>query len=1022
MILLAMKKTKLIKTAVKISSNNLKLFMYLFLMWSLAVAQPLMVLFGNQPDFLIAHEMRGWSLFIFTILLSFLIPVFLWLLLVMLGFVSSRLKEWTSRIIVALLIIFLFLPIVDQLSYQIAICISVVCSFLLVLALLKIDVVRTFALWFSPLSLIFTINFLFFSPAKQLVFSQAISILNNKSNITGPIFIFVLDEFPLISILETKNKIDSSRFPAFAELAKNLTWYPNASAISNSTTLVLPAILSGIEPSKTQELLATYEQYPNNLFTQFSKSHSMHVVENTSRLCPQYLCKSVLKNPYQLVVEDTLVSFLYKVYPQDLRKYLPPINDRWVGFMREFKNRDKSLEGDFSERLAKFTDFIDSIDSYPVETVHFLHVLIPHAPWKILPDLSLYGFYERDGIPGELSEGDPASTQGYSHQWTDDAWATNLSWRKHLLQVGAVDSLIAKAVKKIKSLGLYDQATIVVVADHGSAFIPNMSRRFAHGDNFPDIASIPLFIKYPNQKQGIIDYRYANNLDILPTILDVFEIDYDKDQMDGLNLKGQIKRKNTLDLIQENHTTTVIPTNYQEMFDKSLKEKNTHFPVEGWKGIFQMPSNESFYSKEVETLEIRSIKENAINLKNENLFKNINSNNSYYIPSYYRIQNKAKDNSVKEILVSLNDKLISHCYMFVHEKNDCAGLIDPEIFKKLNDKNELNFRFFSVISKANGKYTVDELLTKENDSAQIVVDNNKEFIRFDSGQIIPVLIKGQPYGEATLRLVNGSTYQVDGWAGDTINGTVADKIYMFIDNKLFTVANTGVPKNYVHKKYGFEALIDSGFQITIPFNQYPQMKNHRIRVFASLNNQTLSEVNYHSDPKQHDLFQSFDTSNTRRVPKNNTAILAMKLKSSVKKVYYSQFDTFNDAFEEISTGDWFNIDNHSRWIGSNAFMILPLDKNIDFLTFSLTAKPLIYPGKLEKQRLLIYINETLVSSLEFVQKSTHKIIVDLKKKERAEHTIIRLEMPDSAAPSDYIDSKDRRKLSLLLTDFRIDTK
>ena len=36
-----------------------------------------------------------------------------------------------------------------------------------------------------------------------------------------------------------------------------------------------------------------------------------------------------------------------------------------------------------------------------------------------------------------------------------------------------------------------------------------------------DIAGVPLFVKYPGQKQGRVDPRYAKTIDILPTIADV---------------------------------------------------------------------------------------------------------------------------------------------------------------------------------------------------------------------------------------------------------------------------------------------------------------------------------------------------------------------------------------------------------------------------------------------------------------------------------------------------------------------
>ena len=139
--------------------------------------------------------------------------------------------------------------------------------------------------------------------------------------------------------------------------SNEITWYPNATTIAGATEAVIPAILTGIKPKLINRKLGTFEQYPDNLFTQFSETHNIHAIENTTRMCPPYLCKAQLENPYQLLVEDTYVSFLHRIYPINIQHKLPPINDRWVGFLREVKN-EKKRTYDFSERLNTFNQFI----------------------------------------------------------------------------------------------------------------------------------------------------------------------------------------------------------------------------------------------------------------------------------------------------------------------------------------------------------------------------------------------------------------------------------------------------------------------------------------------------------------------------------------------------------------------------------------------------------------------------------------------------------------------------------------
>ena len=66
---------------------------------------------------------------------------------------------------------------------------------------------------------------------------------------------------------------------------------------------------------------------------------------------------------------------------------------------------------------------------------------------------------------------------------------------------------------------------MIVTADHGVSFQPGKPRRRAGGDNFADILSVPLFVKLPGQREGVISDRNVELIDVLPTIAEVLEIE-----------------------------------------------------------------------------------------------------------------------------------------------------------------------------------------------------------------------------------------------------------------------------------------------------------------------------------------------------------------------------------------------------------------------------------------------------------------------------------------------------------------
>ena len=59
----------------------------------------------------------------------------------------------------------------------------------------------------------------------------------------------------------------------------------------------------------------------------------------------------------------------------------------------------------------------------------------------------------------------------------------------------------------------------VVVADHGSSFRKGESLREITWRNLSDILCVPLLIKRPGQREGVVTDRNVETIDVLPTIM-----------------------------------------------------------------------------------------------------------------------------------------------------------------------------------------------------------------------------------------------------------------------------------------------------------------------------------------------------------------------------------------------------------------------------------------------------------------------------------------------------------------------
>ena len=130
-------------------------------------------------------------------------------------------------------------------------------------------------------------------------------------------------------------------------------------------------------------------------------------------------------------------------------------------------------------------------------------------PWVFTPQLRRYDRSVLGPIKGLNS----------SERSVFDRTLVRQSWQRHLLQVGAVDTLLGRIIARMKDTGLYDRAALVVMADHGVSFhVGATDRRTILPRNAFDIAPIPLFMKSPRQRRGRIDRSMMRTYDVLPTL------------------------------------------------------------------------------------------------------------------------------------------------------------------------------------------------------------------------------------------------------------------------------------------------------------------------------------------------------------------------------------------------------------------------------------------------------------------------------------------------------------------------
>ena len=264
--------------------------LHLLVLWSFAVAQPLFSLLSGDSEFFAIRGSGTTELLLFAIVLTFVAPLSLLALEGLAGLAGRRVRWGVHLVLVTLLLAATMLPLIKRLelfSGALGLAIALVLGGLGAFAYGRFKLVREYATILTPVLLIFPVVFLLnpsirgiLSPPRPVVASGAEAVHG------GSVVLVVFDELPVVSLLDAERRIDERRFPNFAALAGDATWYRNATTVADLTVTSVPSILTGRYPEPPQ--LPFVQDHPENLFTLLAGAYRMHVSESSTKLCPEF--------------------------------------------------------------------------------------------------------------------------------------------------------------------------------------------------------------------------------------------------------------------------------------------------------------------------------------------------------------------------------------------------------------------------------------------------------------------------------------------------------------------------------------------------------------------------------------------------------------------------------------------------------------------------------------------------------------------------------------------------------------
>lgn len=395
--------------------------------------------------------------------------------------------------------------------------------------------VRLFLRYASPTPVALAMVFLIASPVAPLVRPASTAVAPSpRADGHRSLVVIVLDELPTLSIVDGDGAVDGRLFPNVARFASTATWYRDHSAVAPRTALALPSLVTGRLPPEGPERPAVHGQHPDNLFTLFGATHDIHAVEWITELCPASLCA---RRGVELSAEaESLLGRPVGGRADPLGTLLGEARSLWWDQMVPWTDTtgpDYAVAGatephDLARPGLEFLSGLEPRRDRPV--LDYLHVPIPHAPWRLLPD---GGYHESPH---------PAGDGGGFYSWADDELGRERGEQArsyHLLQMQWTDRLLGAVFERLQELGRWEETTVVVTADHGVSFRQGQPQRPLVPDNQVDVAWVPLLVKAPGQVEGAVVDDNVWAVDVLPTVAELSGLSVPW-EIDGASLVGAV--------------------------------------------------------------------------------------------------------------------------------------------------------------------------------------------------------------------------------------------------------------------------------------------------------------------------------------------------------------------------------------------------------------------------------------------------------------------------------------------------
>ena len=793
---------------------------------AVAFVAPILDLYGRNPEVFVANRSSVLEIVVFALIVALVIAVVSWAVLAIAGAVSERAQEVSYRVLIGLLALATGLVVSRQVMAENtvgAVIIALVVAGLVYWLATSFDLLFRIGAVAVP---VLVVMFLATSASARLIWDEPEEEPEPATTVGEPVSLVMLqlDEFPLASIVATDGTINSDLFPNFARLAEEGTWYRNTLSDSIATTQSVPAILTGKRGDTGKS--PSYVAHPDNLFTLLDGTLDMHVIEWVAELCPEEVCPEYAGRAparFSNLLKDVGVVYGHLTLPATLREGLPSIDNAWKGFLGQEdtpSGAEVEIDGLPVPSGSKRQDWINwvqrlinGIEPGMEPTLSYAHLRAPHVPWATNPSGT---HYER---PEEYTE--VSGVEGDGH-WGTDPYPALLGFQRHLLQVGFLDTMIGRLLDQLVETGTWDETMVIVVADHGASFVPGEHRRWPYEDNRDDLYRVPLFIKYPGQSEGETVDLPVFGTDVLPTIVDVMDVETDW-QFDGVSLL-QLDEERPHQPIRWCCNAEGVSTDLEVLFDQVARNHEWVPDQTSWLGVVGAGANGSLVGSPLTEVQVSTDEGYRWSLELGATLTDVDrSSGMVQTLVTGRVQTGEPPVS-DEVLIVLNDVVAGVAQLSKDTPTSGAfsGLVAEELVR--DGANDVDL----LLSDGNGGWvsgTSDEVTLE---------------LKADDGRVLELTAEGSRRLQVDSIELTDTGWEVTGWAADVTEKVAPDTIYLFAGDRLLTFGPPNQDNDNVVRWFQSDNLLRSGFSFQVEETDVPAEVD-RLIVVAEFGSQAIAD-------------------------------------------------------------------------------------------------------------------------------------------------------------------------------------